>query len=232
LVLRILQSLGITPNVVVCHLPLVSEGETIGILWLWGEGLREGDLPALSIFARQVAAAIQNANLLAEVSRLAITDDLTDIFNRRHFFDLAAREFSQAQRHRQPLAVMIMDVDFFKKYNDQYGHQVGDEVLRGVAQRLQASLRESDILGRYGGEEFSVLLPQTDIESAMEAAERLHASVADEPIQTQAGPLYVQLSIGVAALQPDTISLHALINRADQAMYAAKDAGRNRVAMK
>lgn len=231
-VVRLLQALGIVSGVIVCHLPLVSEDETIGVLWLWGEGLREGDLPALSIFARQVAAAIQNASLLAEVSRLAITDELTGIFNRRHFFDLAAREFGHSQRKRQPLAALILDVDFFKKYNDQYGHQVGDEVLRSVAQRLQTALRANDILGRYGGEEFAVLLPQTDVEAAMDIAGRLHASVADEPIQTQAGPLYVQISIGVASRQPDTISLHALINRADQAMYMAKGSRRGRVMKK
>lgn len=222
-VVRILELIGITVGVTVCHLPLVSEGQTIGILWLWGEGLREDDLPAMSIFARQVAAAMQNANLLAEVSRLADTDELTGIHNRRYFFDLAEKEFDRIQRTRQPMTIMILDVDHFKQINDRYGHLVGDAVLQSVCQRMSASLRDSDALGRYGGEEFSILLPQTGQAAAIQIAERLQRNVSNTPIETEAGPLTVYLSIGVATIDRGTPSLHALINRADQAMYAAKE---------
>jgi diguanylate cyclase (GGDEF)-like protein len=174
--------------------------------------------------------------LMDEIERyreLSATDPLTGLYNKRTFAARLAEEVSRASRYRGRLSLIFCDIDFFKRVNDGFGHGAGDLVLQQVAAILAGSrLRKSDILARYGGEEFSVMLPDTDIESAMEVAERLHACVADEPIETQAGPLYVQMSIGVAGLQPDTISLHALINRADQAMYKAKDAGRNRVAMK
>lgn len=230
--MKILNALGIEENVVVCHLPLISEGRFTGVIWLWGEGFREGDLPAMSLFARQVAAALQNASLLEEVRRLAVTDDLTGLYNRRSFFEQAEREFRRAQRSRQPLSALILDVDYFKQVNDQYGHLVGDAVLRTVGQRLKKALREADILGRYGGEEFSILLPEADIESAVEVAERLHASVAGEPIETEAGPLSIQMSIGVATLDEHTSSLQTLIKHADQAMYRAKGGGRNRISIK
>lgn len=230
--LKILSALGIQENVVVCHLPLISEGRFTGVIWLWGEGFREGDLPAMSLFARQVAAALQNASLLEEVRRLAVTDDLTGLYNRRYFFEQAEREFRRAQRSRQPLSALILDVDYFKQVNDQYGHLVGDAVLRTVAQRLKKGLRETDLLGRYGGEEFSILLPEADIKSAVEVAERLQASVAGKPIETEAGSLSVQISIGVATLDERTRSLQALIKYADQAMYRAKGGGRNRISIK
>jgi len=227
-----LKSIGVIETTSVCHLPLMTEGKPIGILWMWGEGLHENDLPAMSLFAGQVATALQNAKLLAEVQRLAITDELTDIFNRRHFFDLAEIEFSKAKRYSHPLAALIVDIDHFKQFNDRYGHLIGDLVLREVAHMLQNSLRDSDVLGRYGGEEFSILLPVTETKAAVYVAERLLTRVADTPVQTEEGALQVQLSIGVATLSKETSTLHALINRADQAMYMAKEAGRNCVAVK
>ncbi|MEZ0395551.1 MAG: diguanylate cyclase [Anaerolineales bacterium] len=229
---KILKALGIAENVVMCHLPLVSEGQMLGVIWLWGEGFREGDLQAMLLFARQVASALQNANLLEEVRRLAITDDLTGLHNRRYFFEQGERQFQRAKRQGQALAALILDVDYFKSVNDQYGHQVGDEVLRSIARRLRSTLRETDLLGRYGGEEFSALLPGADIETAMEVAERVHAAITAEPIPTEAGLLSVQVSIGVSALDEKIANLHDMIKRADQAMYAAKESGRNCVAMK
>lgn len=230
--IKILKAVGIIETTSICHLPLVIEGKTIGILWMWGEGLHESDLQTMTLFANQVAAALRNARLLVTVQRLAITDELTGIFNRRHFFNLADTGFSRAKRYNEPLAAMIVDIDHFKQFNDRFGHAIGDRVLREVARLLQESLRESDILGRYGGEEFSILLPRTEMKAAINAAERLLKHVAKTPIQTEAGDLHVQLSIGVAGFSKATPTLHALINRADQAMYKAKDAGRNRVATK
>ncbi len=115
---KILKVLGISENVVMCHLPLIGEGRMIGVIWLWGEGFREGDLQAMLLFARQVAAALQNANLLEEVRRLAITDDLTGLHNRRYFFEQAEKQFRQAKRQREMLAALILDVDYFKSFND------------------------------------------------------------------------------------------------------------------
>ena len=204
----------------------------MGVLWMWGEGLHESDMPTMSLFASQLAAAIQNANLLTEVGRLAITDELTGIFNRRHFFELAEEQFLLAKRNKSPLSAMIADLDHFKMFNDSYGHVVGDQVLRAVAKLMTSALRESDIIGRYGGEEFAIILPDTNNSAAIFAAERLLARVADVPIDTEAGKLTIQLSIGIAGMNQDTPTLQSLVVRADQAMYAAKGAGRNRLSAK
>jgi diguanylate cyclase (GGDEF)-like protein len=229
---KVLKVIGVTEKTSICHLPLIAESKPVGILWMWGENLQESDLPTMSLFARQVAAVLQNAGLLAEVRRLAVTDDLTGLFNRRHFFELAQKEFAKAQRGKDPLSAMIVDLDRFKHFNDDYGHAIGDQILRNVAQLLQLALRESDILGRYGGEEFSILLPDTEAKTAVAVAERLVSQVSGASIETEAGPLSVQLSIGVAGMVEETPSLHLLINRADQAMYIAKAAGHNCVVVK
>ena len=125
-----------------------------------------------------------------------------------------------------------MDIDHFKQFNDTYGHVVGDQVLHEVARLMCTAMRESDIIGRYGGEEFSIILPETNTKAAMNVAERLIAQVSDMPIETEAGKLTVQVSVGAAVMCKATPTLHSLLVRADQAMYLAKDAGRNRVAVK
>jgi diguanylate cyclase (GGDEF)-like protein len=229
---KFLKALGVIATTSIGQLPLVSEGKLIGVLWMWGEGLHEGDLPTLSLFASQVATALRNANLLAEVQRLAITDELTGVFNRRYFFNRAEVEFSRAKRYSHPLTALIADIDHFKQFNDRYGHLVGDRVIQEVARLMKTSLRDSDILGRYGGEEFSILLPDTNVQAAAFVADRLLTRVGSTSIDTEAGDLQVQISIGVAGLGKATPTLHDLINRADQAMYQAKEEGRNRVAVK
>jgi diguanylate cyclase (GGDEF)-like protein len=229
---RILAPIGVTPSMPICHLPLILEGELKGVFWLWGEGLRESDLPTMSIFGSQVAIALQNAHLLAKVQKMAITDDLTGIFNRGHFFELAEHEFSRARRYELPLSAIILDIDHFKKFNDRYGHIVGDQVLTHVAQVLQNSLRDNDILGRYGGEEFSILMPVTDIKAAHNVAVRLRSSVAEATVETEAGAIGVKISVGVSELGEAMPTLLSLVNRADQAMYIAKSTGGNCVATK
>lgn len=204
----------------------------MGVLWMWGEGIHESDLATMSLFASQLATALQNANLLTEVGRLAVTDDLTGIYNRRHFFELAEKRFVRAQQDQTPLSALIVDLDHFKKFNDKYGHHVGDQVLRASAQMMSSALRESDIIGRYGGEEFSIILPETNNNAAIYVAERLLSQVADVPIETEAGSLTIQLSIGIAGMGKETPTLHSLIIRADQALYIAKGVGRNRMAVK
>ena len=229
---KILKLIGVTRTTSVCYLPLITEGKSMGVLWMWGEGLHETDMPTISLFASQLAAALQNANLLTEVGRLAITDDLTGIFNRRYFFEMAEKKFVRALKNKTPLSALLVDLDHFKKFNDTYGHVVGDQVLRASAQMMSSALRDSDIIGRYGGEEFSIILPDTNISAAIFVAERLLANVADVPIDTEAGKLSIQLSIGIAGMSKETPTLHSLIVRADQAMYIAKSAGRNRLAVK
>ncbi len=113
--IKILDLVGVTETTSVCNLPLISDGKPVGILWMWGEGLHESDLPTISLFASQLAASLQSASLLTEVRRLASTDDLTGIFNRRHFFELAGKAFAHARRYKRPLSALILDIDHFKQ---------------------------------------------------------------------------------------------------------------------
>jgi diguanylate cyclase (GGDEF)-like protein len=229
---RVLKLIGVTRTTSVCYLPLIIEGKTMGVLWMWGEGIHENDMPTMSLFASQLAAALQNADLLNEVGRLAITDELTGIYNRRYFFEVAEKKFAHAQKNRIPLSALLVDIDHFKDFNDKYGHVVGDQVLHAAAQMMSSALRESDFIGRYGGEEFSIILSETNDSAALRVAERLLANVADVPIDTEAGKLSIQISIGIAGMNNETPTLHSLIVAADQAMYLAKSAGRNRLAVK
>jgi diguanylate cyclase (GGDEF)-like protein len=187
------------------------------------------DEEMLEMISAYAAIAMENTRLFGEVQYLAITDPLTEIFNRRHFMHLAEREIKRAERYGHPIAVIMMDIDQFKNVNDTYGHQAGDEVLRVVADRCRAGLREVDLLGRYGGEEFVILLPETSPSGAKLVAERMCKGVGDNPIPTEYGDVHVTASLGVAGLNsPGEIGLEKLLGRADTAMYDAKNTGRNR----
>jgi diguanylate cyclase (GGDEF)-like protein/PAS domain S-box-containing protein len=173
-------------------------------------------------FADEVAIAIENARLFEQVQRLAITDPLTGLYNRRYFFEAAHREFERARRYNSPLSVIMIDLDHFKDINDTYGHLAGDRVLVAVATRSRQSLREVDVLARYGGEEFIYLLPQTGLEGACLLAERLRACIMDQPVDSGSQHISVTASIGLAEVKADCPDLQALIHRADQALYATK----------
>jgi len=165
----------------------------------------------------------------AKLQELAITDSLTELYNRRYFFELAEQEINRTQRYQHDLAAMMIDLDHFKQINDQYGHLVGDYVLQTVARCLCESIRETDILGRYGGEEFVVLLPETSLSDGQEIAERLCQTVSANQIATGEHTLSITTSIGIASLEEDDITIDILIDRADQALFTAKQAGRNQV---
>jgi diguanylate cyclase (GGDEF)-like protein/PAS domain S-box-containing protein len=163
-----------------------------------------------------------------ELLEQATHDALTGVFNRRHVEDVLGKEIERAERHARPLAVAILDVDHFKLVNDAHGHQTGDEVLRAISERCRTTLRTNDVLGRYGGEEFVIVFPETKLDDAGAVAERLRAAVAERPIQIGGDALCVTVSIGLAAYAPGQ-EKDKLLQRADAALYAAKQDGRNLV---
>jgi len=162
----------------------------------------------------------------------AAHDRLTAIWNRGAILDLLKREMERSRRSQDSLGIIMADVDFFKKVNDAHGHLVGDDVLREVGHRLASGLRSYDSVGRYGGEEFLIVVPGCDALNLVVTAERLRRRVADQPVDTSAGPVPVTISLGLAAAQANqsgVIDSQALLRDADEALYAAKARGRNRV---
>jgi diguanylate cyclase (GGDEF)-like protein len=170
----------------------------------------------------------ENARLLEEVQRLANTDSLTGLYNRRAFFGLAGREFARARRFHTPLSAVMLDVDHFKAINDTQGHAVGDQVLQVVAQRCAQNIREIDILGRYGGDEFVLVLPGTDRAEAYQLAERLRQCVVGV-VEIGSSALTLTVSLGVASLTETMPNIANLLEHADAALYRAKEVGRNRI---
>lgn len=168
-------------------------------------------------------------HLEQELRHLASTDPLTGIANRRHFLEQMRMALSRHQRYDIPTALLMIDLDWFKRVNDSWGHAVGDEVLRHCANVMQASLRRLDLLGRLGGEEFAILLPDTEVGGAEEFAERLRLVVLEQAAPTQAGQIGITFSIGVTPFTRGDRNIDAVLARADQALYRAKENGRNRV---
>ena len=163
---------------------------------------------------------------------LATLDPLTNLYNRRHFMDLAQREFKRAVRYHHALTALLLDFDHFKQINDQFGHAGGDEVLVAATTHIRSVLRQVDIIGRYGGEEFVAILPETPSAGGLLAGERIRQEIAAQPIKTEVGLISVTVSIGIASIpkedQVHPITLETLLKQADEALYVAKRAGRNR----
>ena len=175
----------------------------------------------------RVNEELREANLILE--KLAAADGLTDLANRRHFFERATAEVLRTQRYGHPLSLQILDIDHFKEINDQFGHAAGDEVLKYFADILRASLRSNDLAARIGGEEFVILLPESGIDDALALAERIRHTIESTVIRFDDHHLTITVSIGVATLLAGEISPDAMLRRADSALYQAKQAGRNRV---
>lgn len=168
-------------------------------------------------------------NLRDELERQATTDVLTGIYNRRFFYKAAEKEFDSSSRYNQPTSLLILDIDHFKLVNDEYGHATGDEVLKALAQHCQTTVRSCDIVGRIGGEEFGILLPQTEVESARILAERLCLSFQGLVLTEDPKPITITVSIGVACRTENDQKIESLFSRADIALYQAKRTGRNKV---
>jgi diguanylate cyclase (GGDEF)-like protein len=174
-----------------------------------------------------------------KLTLLATTDSLTSAFTRRHFLELADKEIARAQRYQHHTVALMLDIDWFKKVNDQYGHAAGDEALRKVSAACLDSLRQQDLFGRLGGEEFAILLPETDINDGQEIAERIRQTVAELVINSESAEFSVTLSIGVAQLvfkelaekETQVQTINCLLQKADEALYQSKENGRNQVTL-
>jgi diguanylate cyclase (GGDEF)-like protein len=213
-------------------LPLISFGLKVGVLTLESavsHGINSEDAKPLESVADIYAAAIRSADHFESVKQLAYRDGLTGVFNRRFFESRMVEEIERAERHNNPLSVLMVDIDGFKKLNDEFGHLLGDEVLKQVSHMFLSQTRKSDMVCRYGGDELAVLLPQTMSSNALIVAEKLRRVVAECEFPGVARP--VTLSIGIAQYPLHGETRDELIKSADNALYAAKQAGRNRCAL-
>jgi len=214
--------------------PLKAKDEVIGVLNVnnklpKGSVFVEEDANLLMLFATQAAIAIENAHLYEEVERLAITDGLTGLYQHRYFQEKLENEIRRGLRYNHPTSLLMIDIDHFKLLNDTYGHQVGDEVLKRLAEIFKSRAREHDTVARYGGEEFAIILPVTPKEGALSAAERLRKSIEATQFDVDGYSLRITVSIGVASCPQDARTREELIGKADKALYAAKRSGRNAV---
>src|SRR5206468_10022210 len=201
-------------------IPLVSFGQTLGVLVLDSAqtgAFNANDIQSLESVADICATAIQNAHYVDRVKQLAYLDGLTGIFNRRFFELRIAEELERARRFNTGMAVVMVDIDHFKRLNDEFGHLLGDEVLRQVAKVFAHQIRKNDVVCRYGGEEFAIMLPETTTERAMAVAEKLRRVVAD--YQFPGVPRPVTISVGVADCPTHAASRDDLVRAADEALY-------------
>lgn len=217
-------------------IPIVAQGETLGILHFQANAdhpqLRESDLSLKNTFAGQIGLSIANIRLREALRSQSIIDALTGLFNRRYLEEILEREVRRATRSEQPVGVMMLDLDHFKNFNDTYGHEAGDAVLREAAAFLKRSVRAEDIVCRFGGEEFVIILPLADANATQGRAERIRSKLHELTVLHQGKSVgAVTMSVGVAVLPVHGESSKALLEAADAALYRAKREGRDRVVM-
>lgn len=217
--------------------PLTRRNKYMGLIIL-GEKFNkrtysQSEKEMFSLLTNFLAVALSNVRLYKEMERVSVTDPLTNLFNRRYFENFLQNEIARARRFNQPLSLVMMDVDYFKNYNDVLGHPAGDKLLKDLAKVLKKTARRSDIVARYGGEEFCVILPQISGKGASSFSERLRNIVYTYPFQKreiQPGG-HLTISLGVATYPYDAMMMKELIHKADTALYHAKKTGRNKVVL-
>ncbi len=226
---------GIDDNVssLICA-PFKGKGQVIGLINAYrldGEVFDESSYELLFSMASQVGMALENARLFEETKTLAITDGMTSLYNYRYFTERLCEEFERAKRYKRDISLIMIDIDFFKKYNDAHGHPKGDILLKDFSEILRKTLRDSDILARYGGEEFVIILNETANDVAVEVAEKLRKAVELKDFEGgESQPVgRVTISLGVASYADGMKSTDDLVKNADNALYRAKEEGRNRV---
>lgn len=208
-------------------IPLEIEKNSIG--YLVASGVARSEKEKFNILAQQFVLGIKRAILYQRVQELAIVDSLTDVFSRRYWMERFSQEIERSKKYKFNFSFLMVDIDHFKSFNDKYGHLVGDAVLKEVAKRIKQNLRQIDLIGRYGGEEFCVILIETDKAGAQFAAERIRQAVEAQGIRVYDEDLKITVSIGISVFPEDSADKDALIDKADSAMYRAKQNGRNRV---
>ena len=207
--------------------PLIIQKDITG--YLIAKDINDEDKERFQILAQQFLIGYKRALLYKRMQELSITDSLTRLFSRRHFLERFKEELRRSKKFKYSFSFLMVDIDKFKDFNDNYGHLVGDAILRELAKTIKDTMRQIDFVGRYGGEELSVILVETDKEQAKAAAERLRQAIASRNIRVYDEELKVTVSIGIATFPVDGVSEEALIEGADKALYMAKEAGRNRV---
>jgi diguanylate cyclase (GGDEF)-like protein/PAS domain S-box-containing protein len=213
-------------------IPLVQGKKIIGILSAISKNVdafNQKQIRLLETVASQISITLQNVKMYERMKELAIIDELTGIYNRRFFYLAANKEIERAVRYSKDLSLIIIDIDHYKDVNDHFGHMAGDKVLQKLTQVIQKELRSSDVFSRYGGEEFLILLSDTDGETATSVAERIRATVENLHVKYNEEEISVTVSLGVTQLTAKRNTLQELIAMVDQALYGAKQKGRNRI---
>ena len=206
---------------------LKSKDENLGFLIY--KGIEDKDKDKFNILAHQFALALRRIKLYKNLEQLAVTDSLTNVYTRRYFLERFDEEIKRAENKKIKLSFLILDVDHFKMVNDQYGHLTGDYVLKEIGQIIKENIREIDIAGRYGGEEFAIVLPETDLEGSILVAERIRKTTEQRLIKAYDTSLSITLSIGISTYPSNGKQAEELIDKADWALYRAKAQGRNSV---
>jgi diguanylate cyclase (GGDEF)-like protein len=217
----------------IAALPLRLEGDVLGVMNVVYEQphpFDDGEMRMLTALADTSALAVHNATLHERIAKMAVTDELTGLANRRRFLEVLRAEVQRARRYWRPLSLLMVDLDKLKAINDQHGHDAGDAVLRGLAQWLRGTVRDTDLAARLGGDEFALLLPETGGDAALAIAERLRAGMAAWSVDANGVPVGSTVSIGLASCAAgDLPELPGFLKLADNALYRAKAAGRNSV---
>jgi diguanylate cyclase (GGDEF)-like protein len=215
-------------------LPLLHHDRALGTLILgakrrgaFGDSVR----PTLEVLAQHLAVSLANARMVAKLEQMATTDGLTGLLNKRAMLEAATQKIAAASRFGRPLSLLVVDIDFFKKVNDTHGHDVGDVVIKGLGDILRRQKRTTDLVARFGGEEFIVLCEQTEERGAVLLAERIREELGKTTFHTEQGPLKVTCSLGVSTWQRSDPpgSWETLFKCADEALYVSKRSGRDRV---
>lgn len=213
-------------------LPLKVRGKLVGVLCLFTTPLQEVSDRVIHLYktiADIISVAIENAKIHKTTLEIARTDGLTGLYNHTEFQHMLELEVQRAKRYGREFSLLMLDIDFFKNFNDTYGHQTGDDILKAISQNIKKEVRVMDVSARYGGEEFAVILPETPLQFGVQVAERLCKTVSCRMFHIQGSNVQVTLSIGVASFPADAKTSDDLIKKADQALYLAKNSGRNKV---